>query len=351
MQNHERVLPQENLSLLEKIFQSTQKALINSMTTFLQDIYGYENVSATEKFIVAVGDIPVGLVAHADTVHRTPVIDLYYDRQKNVMWSPQGLGADDRAGIYGIIEIVQRGLRPTIIITTDEEIGGLGAIEVAHKIQNPDLNFLIELDRRGYDDCVFYDCDNEEFEVYIEKFGFTTSWGSFSDICHICPAWGIAGVNLSIGYYSEHTSTERLVVHEMLATIDKVEDILNNVNSDDKFKYVPLVTSYSKYFYSKGKADIYDSYAYHGYSSAYGYDFEDDNSGLLGGAEMDYCFSCMGTFKSDDLLISEDNMQYCEHCYNKYYTMCTECGKDFYNYTKEHGECEECRVRGAGLDV
>ena len=41
--------------------------------------------------------------------------------QKNVMISPDGLGADDRAGVFMIMNIVKAGFRPHVIFTTDEE--------------------------------------------------------------------------------------------------------------------------------------------------------------------------------------------------------------------------------------
>ena len=86
-----------------------------------------------------------------------------------------------------------------------------------------DLNYIIQLDRRGSNDCVFYECNNPEFVEYVEAFGFVTAHGTFSDISTICPSWGIAGVNLSIGYIDEHSYSEILYVGNMLATIGKVE--------------------------------------------------------------------------------------------------------------------------------
>ena len=99
-----------------------------------------------------------------DTVFKHPAREVFYDRQQNVIWSPDGLGADDRAGVFAIIQIIKKGLRPHIIFTTDEESGAWGATALS-KEQCPfeDLRYVIELDRRGSNDCVFYDCENLEF--------------------------------------------------------------------------------------------------------------------------------------------------------------------------------------------
>ncbi len=105
----------------------------------------------------------------------------------------------------------------------DEEIGGLGAKKfcLAHKQHQlskelDGLKFLIELDRKGKNDAVYYQCDNPDFEAYITDKGFKTEQGSFSDISLIAPELGIAAVNLSSGYYSPHTFHEYIIRSELL---------------------------------------------------------------------------------------------------------------------------------------
>ena len=114
-----RVLSNQDYRLFERLVSLTQKGLHQAMAQYLKE--KYEKVIVTKDYIVAIGDIPIALVAHMDTVFKNPVADLYYDQRKGVLWSPQGLGADDRAGIFAILKIIQSGLRPAIIFTTDEE--------------------------------------------------------------------------------------------------------------------------------------------------------------------------------------------------------------------------------------
>ena len=56
-----------------------------------------------------------------------------------------------------------------------------------HQVPQPfaDMKYIIQLDRRGTSDCVFYNCANEAFIEYVEKFGFIENFGSFSDISEI----------------------------------------------------------------------------------------------------------------------------------------------------------------------
>ena len=70
------------------------------------------------------------------------------------------------------------------------------------------FNYLIQLDRRGNDDAVFYDCDNKEFTEFITEKDWDLAQGSYTDICEIAPILNTAAVNFSCGYYHEHHLNE-----------------------------------------------------------------------------------------------------------------------------------------------
>lgn len=248
----EKLKPHERATL-ESLFKTKQKSLSNVLYDFLNK--KYKEVVRTKDYVFAVGDIPVMLLAHMDTVFNSPPQDIYFDSEKNVMWSPQGLGADDRAGVWAIIKIIRSGLRPSVLFTTDEELGGKGAgrfVKDYPKPFNDKIKYLIQLDRRGTNDCVFYECENLAFTDYVESFGFCENWGSFTDISVICPEWKIAGVNLSIGYQDEHSFSETLHIGPMNQTINKVIKMLNASTTAPQFEYIE--SAYSKY------AWYYDGY-------------------------------------------------------------------------------------------
>lgn len=222
--------------LMKYLCELDQSALHNLLFQYLNKYYK-EPVSTTQ-YIYAEGNIPVALVAHLDTVFEKPPSLVFYDSGNQVMWSPNGMGADDRAGVFAIIKIISHGFRPHIIFTHDEEMGGIGASELS-KCPMPfdDLRYIIELDRQGMDDCVFYDCTNNDFEEYVEGFGFKTARGSFTDISFLCPKWEIAGVNLSVGYVNEHTPLEHLFCDFLMETVYKVENMLSE-DAIPHFKYI-----------------------------------------------------------------------------------------------------------------
>ena len=236
-----RVLTDKDYRLLEKLVSLTEKGMLKVMAQYLKT--KYDNIVITKDYIIATGDIPIALVAHMDTVFKEPVSDLYYDKAKGVLWSPEGIGADDRAGIFAILKIVQDGLRPSIILTTGEEMGGVGASAICDKYPDcpiPGLKYMIQLDRRGTNDCVFYDCYCPDFVSYVESFGFCEQWGSFSDISFLMPQWNIVGTNLSVGYVGEHSKTEILHINPLLDTIKKVKRMLSE-KEIPSFEYNELI--------------------------------------------------------------------------------------------------------------
>lgn len=206
----------------------------------------YDVVYETDEYVYAVGDIPIALIAHCDTVFKNNPQILFNDPEYGVYFYPGGSGFDDRAGVFAIFKILSCGYRPSIIFTNHEEIGGTGAKKLVLDFPEPEaeLDFLIELDRAGSDDCVFYQCDNPEFVKYIESFGFKFNRGSFTDISFIAPVWGMAAVNLSIGYEYEHTDLEILFIEDTYATIRKVCNILEDNNHWKFYQYIPEARYY-----------------------------------------------------------------------------------------------------------
>ncbi|MDD3123211.1 MAG: hypothetical protein PHC62_06860 [Candidatus Izemoplasmatales bacterium] len=258
------------------VFMASQERLHRFLISFLTRYYSYEDTLYTDEFILAKGNIPVTLIAHLDTVHkRSNQGCLYHDSKKNVVWSPNGLGADDRAGVYAIMEIVKKGYRPHIIFTHDEEIGGVGARELSKYNLPFETNFMIELDRRGYREAVFYQCGNKSFQKKILSYGFRLGYGSFSDISIISPAYDIASVNLGIGYYNEHSTDEYLKINEMYDTINKVISILKD-ESIDGVKYDYQKVSYA-YNYNKNSRTATNYAEYYGRSYNQNLQVDDDS--------------------------------------------------------------------------
>lgn len=223
------------------ICKMTQVELKKYMESYLK-INKY-NVINEDGFLYAKGDIPVLLVAHMDTVHKKQCKEII--EKDGVLSSPQGIGGDDRCGIYMIAKIIKE-LRCSVLFCEDEEIGCVGASKFCKTeyIKNLGVNYMIELDRKGNNDAVFYKCDNPDFtEFIIGESNLKKETGSFSDISKLAPAAGVAAVNISCGYFNAHTTGEYVVFSEMESLIDVVKDIIK-CECPEPFKYIPKKTEY-----------------------------------------------------------------------------------------------------------
>lgn len=317
------------IETLKSLCKLKEETLLDMLSKILTTEYGKENVIKTKDYIIAKGNNPIGLVAHLDTVFENPPKEreIFYDSKKQVMWSEAGLGADDRLGVFLILEIIKKGYRPTIIFTTKEENGGIGASILVSKYEKPiaDMKYLIQLDRRGKDDCVFYNCINEEFIEYVESFGFKEEAGLFSDISVICPQWHIAGVNLSIGYHNEHSYIETAHLKEAYATLEKVVKMIEDADNINSFDYIGF--------------DLYSEYeAINEYIS-----------------ECSSCGKIIWSYESAPVMDS-DGVPHacCSECLEKMESSiawCGGCGRPYVKPNDDNGYCVVCELFGDEWEV
>ena len=247
----------------QKMLRMTQEQLLNfAYNSLLSRNYNKGEILKTEDYIYAEGDIPVLLVAHCDIVHKNPPETIVYDPRQRIMWSPSGIGGDDRCGVYAILKICEE-MKPCVLFTTEEEKDGIGVRKFTEDILKLPIKFIIEIDRRGNNQVVFYDCGNEEFQKYILGFGFDLNYGSYSDVSTLSTKYDIAGCNLSAGYYNEHRETEHIYIDHLENTIAKVKEILKD-EKNHKFwdcqekVYTRKYTGYYHYY-----DDMYDDYYYY----------------------------------------------------------------------------------------
>lgn len=205
----------------------------------------HSNIQSDNGYVFAQGTMPVLLVAHLDTVHQNLPQTILYDETTEALSSPEGIGGDDRAGIYMVLEVIKK-FNCSVLFCEDEEIGAVGANKFidADIAQQLNFNYIIEFDRKGSNDAVFYDCDNPEFEEFITKDFFKTAHGSFTDISILAPFFRCAAVNLSCGYYNAHTKDEYIVIPEMLTVIEEACAILERTTENDAFEYIESESSW-----------------------------------------------------------------------------------------------------------
>lgn len=172
------------------------------------------------------------LVAHADTVSAEAPAELAWRGNILRLGYRNGaevgcLGADDRVGVA--LMWLMRRMGHSILITDQEECGGLGAQAAAYtlKAELAQHQFALQVDRKFDREMVFYDCATPEFQHWMQKCtGFRVEDGTFSDISFICPDVGICGVNLAAGYWNEHSRDETFSYDAWLRTHNVVRALL-----------------------------------------------------------------------------------------------------------------------------
>ncbi|HPO62716.1 MAG TPA: M28 family peptidase [Candidatus Kapabacteria bacterium] len=220
----------------------TSKPIFDKFKTIQNAIFREHNAKGKERFLFVNGtkESKVVLVAHADTV-----FDEFYKYSpqkhsveiendcfigKNQNGGRIALGADDRAGCAILWALKDSG--HSILITDGEEKGSIGSHWLIE--QNPDIaniinqhQFMIQFDRQSSSDFKCYDVGTKEFRTFIKE---NTNYSepnrsSYTDICTLCKE--ICGVNLSVGYYDEHTSYERINFNEWLHTLNVARKLLD----------------------------------------------------------------------------------------------------------------------------
>lgn len=232
-----------------KLCRKSQKEMKKYLKNRLRS-EGYDVIDE-DGFLYAPGKIPVLLTAHMDTVHKNTVSDYYefvMGNGNHKISSPQGIGGDDRCGIFIILMLIAAGYKPYVLFCEDEEIGCVGSgkfVKTKYIDELKKMKYMVQLDRRNDKDCVFYDCDNRDFVKYIEKVtGYEENYGSCSDISWLAPAAGVAAVNLSCGYYNEHHLNEYVIIEEMLNTYKATLKLIEDLDNTEHFKYIEKKYSY-----------------------------------------------------------------------------------------------------------
>jgi hypothetical protein len=225
--------------MLLKLFSAKTRDMLPLIASIMEEIIKVKGYTDGENFLFYRNKkSPLLIQAHIDTVSPDTRYDNYkLYRTLGNLYSANGiLGADDRAGVYALCSLASickenNLVMPSILFTNYEETGGKGMDVFMKKIDLKHLDhihFATAIDRRGCNDYVTYINIDDKVEEYIENFGFISAIGSYSDIKEFTKLTKIPSVNLSCGYYSQHTANEVLHFDELQMTISRVVDIIKN---------------------------------------------------------------------------------------------------------------------------
>ena len=231
---------------LQSLVILTEEELKNYLYNELQRYYSLDSIYLLDGGILVKGNDKITLVSHMD-IH--PIIDIEHKEKKllsflNTVYCKTGIGGDDRCGVLVILELLERGYRPNIIFTEKEEVGRVGVRKLIDNHLDlliditKDSPYLMGLDRKGFNEVVFYGCDNKEFiNFLLNEYHLDYNVGSFSDVSSLGPSLNKAICNISVCYYSAHSENEYVNLKKLEFMINKIEVMVRECNGINKFSY------------------------------------------------------------------------------------------------------------------
>lgn len=142
---------------------------------------------------------------------------------------PTSLGADDKNGLWCIIRASKHPSHPNIVLFDDEEIGRKGSLACNLRWFD-DKDCCIVVDRKGHKEIII-DASRGQYSSMLgacfmsvnPDWHFEKGMGSDADsLKHV-----IDCINISCGYYNQHTVNEFTVLHELEETYEALERFLD----------------------------------------------------------------------------------------------------------------------------
>lgn len=281
-------------------------------------------VDDLNNIVVKIGDqtksVPL-FCCHTDTVHSKPNTKIK-SIKKDIITADNGIGGDDKCGIIACLELIvhcfEKNIPSLFIFFADEETGCIGANDIDLSLFN-NVNFGVEIDRRGSSDIIDNVGSNKEFLADLEKlgkkFGFSKASGIFTDLSTIhdrLMEYGMSPsfTNLSCGYYGAHTTQEYVNLNELKNTIDFCINIVEVLGSTE---YITTEKKASKYTGNSLWANDYHSsnYALAELKSDY------SEIGLYADEICDKCFTPINSKIEKTVYQTLDGSEViCQSCYH-----------------------------------
>lgn len=206
-------------------------------------------------------------VAHLDQVQKKHSSDFKAIETRDIIfgWSPkrkvyEGLGADDKVGIWICLRCLQKYDNIKIAFFSQEETGCVGSANARLQFFE-NCRFVIQPDRRGSDDLItsiMGDLCSEEFleAIDYERFGYKPTDGLTTDVGTLKDnGLGISCINLSCGYYDPHTDREYIVKKDVKKCLKFIQHIIETCT--DVYPH-ESETNYGTYF--RGTFAYHDEY-------------------------------------------------------------------------------------------
>lgn len=227
------------------------------------------------------------IVSHIDQVQSKHSKDFRCYRNGAIVFAysgksmeQQGLGADDKNGIYVCLECLKNYDNVKCAFFVGEETGCIGSSAVDLDFFK-DCRFILQCDRRNGHDLItsiIGDLCSKEFldDTDYKNYGYRQEDGLSTDVGELVDRGvGLSCINMSCGYYHPHTDTEVTNITEL----DNCKEFVFHIF--DKMTKV-----------YKHEPEFSYSYGYGRYSRCYSYDYDDwyGNRAKKSAAKSAKCF-------------------------------------------------------------
>jgi hypothetical protein len=220
----------------------------------VQDVHG--NLYVTK----GVADTYPCICAHLDQVQHIHSKDFKVYKQDDIIFAysakakmQQGLGADDKNGIWIALELLEVLDVLKCAFFVGEETGCVGSSQADMKFFN-DVRYCIEPDRRNGSDLITDICGeicSEDFlsAIDYESFGYKPTTGLMTDVEELCEnGVGVSCINISCGYYNPHTDEECTSWSELCNAFDFALHICTKLTDVYPHTYVSSLRQYGGYW-------------------------------------------------------------------------------------------------------
>ena len=276
------------------------------------------------------------MIAHMDEMISNKGLKNLFIKSGMIRGKKCALGADDCNGIYIILEMLKNHDDLKVIFTVEEEMGTKGAMEAIYNDEFlSNISYFIQPDRRGKSDLITETngirCCSQEFlddlTPIATNFKYSPEMGTFTDVGIFCEFKNIAGINVSCGYYNEHTINEYTVISELQNSMNFINNILSNLqNKQYILSDSEMQSYYSPTTYHYDRAQWEDIYS----------DIPSDNISSEWHCQLSECSACFEK-RCDECAVYWD-------WYDDKYCKIKPANKQIHTYEDKYSKCNTCNA-------
>lgn len=185
------------------------------------------------------------VAAHLDEIHSPCEREVVIEGDKiftvDRLWNRVGCGADDKNGIWVILNLLHsEPVLKVALFVQEEGSWGIAGCRGAHACDMKwfdNVKYILECDRKGYSDVVSVGkmdtvlCEPDFIpEDLLQKYGYEMVRGGKTDVVELkMRGLRIPVCNLGCGYYGAHTNSEYTNFSELRKCLDFVKEILSRI--------------------------------------------------------------------------------------------------------------------------